>query len=51
MRSQLIEPIASKQPDLVERDAVLAVNMMLGRMTARLAGDGRFKIQGFGSFS
>lgn len=51
MKSQLIEPIANKQSDLVERDIALAVNMMLERMTAWLVGGGRLKIRAVGSFS
>ena len=46
-----IQRIAQTQPDLVERDVALAVNMMLDHMAACLAGGGRIEIRGFGSFS
>ena len=36
---------------LVERDVVLAVNMMLEHMSACLYGGGRIEIRGFGRFS
>ena len=50
-RRVILAPLAAAQPHLVERDVALAVNMMLERMTAWLAGGGRIEIRGFGSFS
>ncbi|MDE0101582.1 MAG: integration host factor subunit beta [Bryobacterales bacterium] len=50
-KSALIRRIAQTQPDLVERDVALAVNMMLDHMAACLTGGGRIDIRGFGSFS
>ena len=50
-KSELIQRIAQKQPQLVERDVELAVKMMLDQMAACLAGGGRIEIRGFGSFS
>ena len=46
-KSQPIARIARKQSHLVECDVALAVNMMLGHMTAWLAGGGRIEIRGF----
>ena len=39
------------EPDLVERDVALAVNMMLDHIAACLAGGDRIEIRGFGSFT
>ena len=50
-KSELIQRIAQKQPQIVERDVELAVKMMLDQMTACLVGGGRIEIRGFGSFS
>ena len=50
-KSELIQRIAKKQPQLVERDVELAVRMMLEHMTECLAGGGRIEIRGFGSFT
>ena len=50
-KSELIRRIAQAQPELVERDVALAVNMMLERMAACLSDGGRIEIRGFGSFS
>ena len=50
-KSELIQRIAQKQPQIVERDVELAVKMMLDQMTAYLAGGGRIEIRGFGSFT
>ena len=50
-KSELIQRIAQKQPQIVERDVEFAVKMMLDQMTAYLAGGGRIEIRGFGSFS
>ena len=50
-KSELIQRIAQKQPQLVERDVELAVKMMLEQMAECLAGGRRIEIRGFGSFS
>lgn len=50
-KSELIQRIAQAQPELVERDVALAVNMMLEHMAACLSDGGRIEIRGFGSFS
>ena len=50
-RSELIHRIAQKQSQLTERDAKLAVKMMLEQMAACLASGGRIEIRGFASFS
>ena len=50
-KSELIQRIAQAQPELVERDVAMAVNMMLEHMSACLCDGGRIEIRGFGSFS
>ena len=50
-KSELIERIAQKQPQLVFRDVELAVKAILEHMTESLASGGRIEIRGFGSFS
>ena len=50
-KSELIQRIAQKQPQIVERDVEFAVKMMLDQMAACLAGGGRIEIRGFGSFT
>ena len=50
-KSELIQRIAQKQPQIVERDVELAVKMMLDQIAACLASGGRIEIRGFGSFS
>ena len=49
--SELIQHVAHKQSQLVERDVALAVKVMLEQMAACLASRGRIEIRGFGSFS
>ena len=50
-KSELIQRIAQKQPQIVERDVEAAVKMMLDHMVECLADGGRIEIRGFGSFS
>ena len=50
-RSELIERIAHRQPQLELRDVELAVKMILEHMTECLAGGGRVEIRGFGCFT
>ena len=50
-KSELIERIAQKQPQLAHRDVELAVKTILDYMSEQLAGGRRIEIRGFGSFS
>ena len=50
-KSELIERIAQKQPQLAQRDVELAVKTILEYMSEQLAGGHRIEIRGFGSFS
>ena len=50
-KSELIERIAHKQPQLAYRDVELAVKTILEHAADCLAGGGRIEIRGFGSFS
>ena len=50
-KSELIERMTEKLPQLSRRDVELAVKAMLEHISARLASGGRIEIRGFGSFS
>lgn len=50
-KSELIERIASLQPQLSHKDIELAVKTMLEHMSGTLASGERIEIRGFGSFS
>lgn len=50
-RSELIERLAQRFPQLVARDAEDAVKVILGAMVDALAQGHRIEIRGFGSFS
>ncbi len=50
-KSELIERIAAKQPQLAYRDVELAVKTILEHMAQQLASGERIEIRGFGSFS
>lgn len=50
-RSQLIAKIANRFPSLVQRDAYVAVELIVGAMADALASGGRVEIRGVGSFS
>lgn len=50
-KSELIERIAARQPQLSVKDVELAVKTILEDMSDVLAGGGRIEIRGFGSFS
>lgn len=50
-KSELIERLAQKQPQLPYRDIELAVKAILELMTQQLANGDRIEIRGFGSFS
>ncbi|WP_027966638.1 integration host factor subunit beta [Halomonas halocynthiae] len=50
-RSELIEQIAMKQPELSVKDVEAAVRMILDDISHALSSGGRVEIRGFGSFS
>ena len=50
-KSELIELLARKQPQLAYRDIELAVKTILEYMSASLSSGERIEIRGFGSFS
>lgn len=49
-KSELIERLAAQFPQLVAKDAELAVKMILDAMADALAAGDRIEIRGFGSF-
>lgn len=50
-KSELIDKLAARFPQLVKKDADLAVNMMLDAMISALSRGARIEIRGFGSFA
>jgi len=50
-KSELIEVLARKQPQLAYRDIELAVKTILEYMSSSLSSGERIEIRGFGSFS
>ena len=50
-KSELIEILAKKQPQLAYKDVELAVKTMIEHMGTMLANGERSEIRGFGSFS
>ena len=50
-KSELIEQLAAKQPQLEYRDVELAVKELLEQMSTALAMGERIEVRGFGSFS
>ena len=50
-KSELIAKLAARHPQLVAKDAELAVKMVLDAMSKALAEGDRIEIRGFGSFS
>ena len=50
-KSELVEQIAMRQPELSAKDVETAVRIILDDMTDSLASGGRVEIRGFGSFS
>jgi integration host factor subunit beta len=50
-RSDLIAKLAERYPQLLAKDAELAVKVILDTMAAALARGGRIEIRGFGSFA
>ncbi|CAH0990754.1 Integration host factor subunit beta [Sinobacterium norvegicum] len=49
-KSELIERIAEKQPQLAIKDIETAVKILLEQMSESLVGGDRIEIRGFGSF-
>jgi integration host factor subunit beta len=50
-KSELIEMLAAKQPQLDHKDVELAVKELLEQMSSALAMGDRIEVRGFGSFS
>jgi integration host factor subunit beta len=50
-KSELIEMLAAKQPQLDHRDVELAVKELLEQMSTALSSGERIEVRGFGSFS
>ena len=50
-RSELIERMAEKQPQLALKDVELSVKAIIDELSCALASGGRIEIRGFGSFS
>lgn len=50
-RSELITLLAQRFPQLVQKDAELAVAEILGAVGSALSSGGRVEIRGFGSFN
>lgn len=50
-KSELISRLAARYPQLVEKDAELAVKIILGAMVKSLLQGERIEIRGFGSFN
>jgi integration host factor subunit beta len=50
-RADLIDRLASQQPQLQAKDAEMAVRVILDAMAATLARGDRIEIRGFGSFA
>jgi len=51
IKSQLINKIAEKQPNLGFKDIELSTNHILEHMSQSLSSGGRIEIRGFGSFN
>lgn len=51
IRSELIQVLSKKLPDLQPRDVELAVNCMIKQMTEALESGERIEIRDFGSFN
>ncbi len=49
-RSELIQKLAEKYPQLLLKDAEVAVKTILDAMSSTLAQGGRIEVRGFGSF-
>lgn len=51
VRSELVQALSNKLPDLPTRDVELAVNCMIDQMVEGLISGERIEIRGFGSYS
>lgn len=51
IKSELIDALAKKQPNLERKDVELAVTCILEQMSKALTTNDRIEIRGFGSFS
>ena len=51
IRSELVQMLASDNPDLALRDVEAIVTTLFDEITDRLAADGRVELRGFGAFS
>ncbi len=49
-KSDLVEMVAAKLPNLTARDVEMIVNIIFDSMTGALQGGDRIEIRGFGSF-
>lgn len=50
-KSELIDALVAKQPQLEPKDVELAVKELLEKMSSALAAGDRIEVRGFGSFS
>ena len=50
-KSELVKKLATKNPQLKEKDIEALVNLILGEISDALASDGRVELRGFGAFS
>ena len=51
IRSELVQLLVRDNPDLSVRDVERIVNVFFDEIGARLSGDGRVELRGFGAFS
>jgi len=51
VKSELVQVLKEKLPELQQRDVELALNCILGQMMAALVQGERIEIRGFGSFN
>lgn len=51
IKSELINSISAKIPNLPEKDIATSINLILEYMSENLANQGRIEIRNFGSFS
>lgn len=51
IRSELVQRLADRNPELAYRDAETIVAAFFDEITRRLADDGRVELRGFGAFS
>lgn len=51
IRSELVQRLAERNPELAHRDAEAIVTAFFDEITRRLAEDGRVELRGFGAFS